>query len=177
MNMTEQEARKVLRDTMSAVCEICHHRYEIDDIELLPEICACCEAKERVAKLVMMSCQTVGTREDLEKSFEAFWTEYRKYKDANKKRARTAWMRIKPDEALVRRIMAALREQGQSEQWKRGYAPHAATWLNGEQWNDVIRDPKQPAGKRTGANAGYAQRTFDEQDLNGVFLDIDSVVI
>lgn len=176
MNMTEQEARNVLRETMSAVCGICHDRQTIEDIEFLPDICACCEAKDKVAQLVMMSCKPVGTREDLESSFEAFWTIYRKYQDANKKRAKTAWMRIKPDEDLTRKIMAAVNEQSQSEQWQRGYVPHAATWLNGEQWNDTLREVSK--GKPgTGSRANYAQHEFREEDLEGIFLDLSAAVL
>lgn len=176
MNMTEQEARAVLRETMSAVCGICHDRQIIDDIEMMPDICACCEAKEKVAQLVMMSCKPVGTREDLESSFEAFWTIYRKYQDANKKRAKTAWMRIKPDTELTEKIMAAVNEQSRSEQWQRGYVPHAATWLNGEQWNDTLR-AQRTTRPGTGSRANYAQREYKEEDFEGVFVDLNAVVL
>jgi hypothetical protein len=69
--------------------------------------------------------------------FEQFWQAYPR-KDA-KSDAAKAYARLKPDEALQATILAALRRQAQSDQWKRDgvkFVPHAATWLNGRRWED-----------------------------------------
>ncbi|GHU56907.1 hypothetical protein AGMMS49975_21200 [Clostridia bacterium] len=66
-----------------------------------------------------------------------FWHEFPK--NADKKRAFEAWKKINPNQTLFDAIMDGLRNQKQSEQWTKDggqYIPNAATWLNGERWND-----------------------------------------
>lgn len=77
-----------------------------------------------------------GERADQEKLFRAFWTKYPRKE--GRKKAREKWMRMKPDSELYARIMAGLEMHIRSEQWRRGVIPHAATWLNGERWEDDI---------------------------------------
>ena len=41
-------------------------------------------------------------------------------------------------------IMAAVAKQAQSDDWRGDggkYIPHAATWINGERWNDGLFKP------------------------------------
>lgn len=71
--------------------------------------------------------------------FEAFWSAYPR--KTAKDSAAKAYARIKPDERLQARILAALSAQAASEQWTRDggrFVPHAATWLNGRRWEDDI---------------------------------------
>ncbi len=75
----------------------------------------------------------------LKRSFAIFWPVYPR--KVAKKRALKAWLRIKPDEVLVKKIVSAVKAQAKTDQWTRDdgqYVPHPATWLNGEQWNDAI---------------------------------------
>lgn len=69
--------------------------------------------------------------------FEALWSLFpRKVaKDA----AAKAFARLRPDDALQARIVAALRRQSTSVDWTKDggrFVPHLATWLNGRRWED-----------------------------------------
>lgn len=75
--------------------------------------------------------------------FDAFWDAY------PKKRAKDdcvkAWQKLKPDEAMADRIMAALTLAKSSEEWERDrgrYIPHAATWLNRRRFDDDLTLPR-----------------------------------
>jgi len=69
--------------------------------------------------------------------FLEFWKMYpRKQK---KKEAREAWIKISPDNGQTEKIMSAIKNQKQSEQWQKEngkFIPLPATWLNGERWED-----------------------------------------
>lgn len=83
--------------------------------------------------------------------FEIFWKEYPK--KVAKQYALKAWMRIKPSKEQFGRMLKALAEQKQSEQWCKDngrYIPNPATWLNGGYWDDEIQDVRQaiPAGMK-----------------------------
>ena len=39
-------------------------------------------------------------------------------------------------------MVEAIQKQMRSDQWQRGYIPHAATWLNQGRWLDEIEDKK-----------------------------------
>ena len=69
--------------------------------------------------------------------FEALWSLFpRKVaKDA----AAKAFARLRPDDSLQARIVAALRRQSTSVDWTKDsgrFVPHLATWLNGRRWED-----------------------------------------
>ena len=70
-------------------------------------------------------------------SFESFWSEYPR--KISKQTALKAWNKLNPDEALLNRILSALKIQTKSEQWIKDngqYIPYPATWLNGMRWQD-----------------------------------------
>lgn len=82
-----------------------------------------------------------------EAAFQSFWASYPK--KVGKKAAWKAWMRLKWTEELGSAIMAGLARSTSSEQWSKDsgrYIPHAATWINGERWED---EPAQAAAKST----------------------------
>lgn len=69
--------------------------------------------------------------------FDAFWALYPRRE--NKAKAAQAFARIRPDEPLLAAILAGLRKQIASEQWRRDggqFIPHPTTWLNGRRWED-----------------------------------------
>lgn len=77
--------------------------------------------------------------------FEVFWSEYPRR--LAKKAARKAFMRIGWSERSFSTVMACLRQQKEFL-WHATdvqFLPHAATWLNGERWDDEIPDWK-PVG-------------------------------
>lgn len=69
--------------------------------------------------------------------FAAFWSLYPRRE--NKAKAAQAFARIRPDEAQLAAILAGLRRQIASDQWRRDggqFIPHPTTWLNGRRWED-----------------------------------------
>ncbi|MGH8908301.1 MAG: hypothetical protein ACRD0K_17780 [Egibacteraceae bacterium] len=69
--------------------------------------------------------------------FASWWAEYPK--KVAKGDAEKAWLRIKPDAALIETMIAAVLRQRQSPQWTKDgdkFIPHPATWLNGRRWED-----------------------------------------
>lgn len=72
--------------------------------------------------------------------FETFWEQYPRKK--KKGDARKAWIKIHPDPDLIIRIMKAVEDQKQWEEWLKDngkYIPYPATWLNSESWNDETK--------------------------------------
>lgn len=69
--------------------------------------------------------------------FAEFWAAYPR--KVGKDDARKAFVKRKPDEDLVARMLKAIREQAQSDQWSKDdgkFIPHPSTWLNRGQWGD-----------------------------------------
>ena len=69
--------------------------------------------------------------------FDRFWALYPR--KANKKAARRAWDKLKPDLLLCSQMSVALKAQMRSEQWTRDggqYIPYPSTWINGRRWED-----------------------------------------
>jgi len=65
--------------------------------------------------------------------FWLFWQSYPRKID--KDRARRAWKKLKPDRALAKTILEALRRWKLCDQWQEErFIPHPATWLNGKRW-------------------------------------------
>ena len=75
-------------------------------------------------------------------SFEQFWTlDPRK---VAKKRARKAWMKLKPSSELVDQIMIDIKTRKGNGSWKdKQFIPYAGTYLNEARWEDV----PDPEGK------------------------------
>lgn len=72
--------------------------------------------------------------------FETFWKAYPN--KTARKAALLEWNKIRPDEATVGLILAAIGKQSRSEQWTEWggkYIPHARKWLHNEQWNDELK--------------------------------------
>ena len=72
--------------------------------------------------------------------FEQFWKAYPR--KIAKGEARRVWFRLKPDSALLERILKAIEAQKRTEQWHKEsgkFIPHPATWLNGERWEDETK--------------------------------------
>lgn len=72
--------------------------------------------------------------------FEQFWNAYPRH--TAKTNAMKSWLKIKPDDSLLKTILNAIEAQKQSKlHLKRDqqYIPHPATWLNQERWLDEIQ--------------------------------------
>jgi len=91
------------------------------------------------------SAQNGRAADALSRDFDRFWHAYGK--NVAKLEARKAWDEVNPDAALVGQILVAIERQKQSEQWKQGIQPNAATWLRGQRWNDEL--PSRGPARRT----------------------------
>jgi hypothetical protein len=74
--------------------------------------------------------------------FNAFWSAYPKR--VGKKEASRAWDRAK-DRPPIADILAAILRAEQSKQWRDGFIPNPATWLNQGRWDDEVTP--QPTDK------------------------------
>lgn len=80
-----------------------------------------------------------GNVHEFPPGFEAFWLPYPK--KAAKDAAARAFAKLAPDEALQAVLVAAVRRQAASEQWRKDggqFVPNAATWINGRRWEDEL---------------------------------------
>lgn len=71
--------------------------------------------------------------------FESFWEAYPRKKA--KDRAKRAWDKRRPTDALLTIMLTAVAEQQRSAEWlKEGgkWIPHPATWLNDARWTDSV---------------------------------------
>lgn len=134
--ITKMEALELMEPVMEAACDRCMYLCEIEDQEALEKICETCTVEQRLKNLICQLSEINIPDKDLEARFYEFWKEYPR--SENRKKAFEIWMRIRPSKELFEIIMQQLRKQKQTDQWKRGYAPHASTWLNGQRWNDSI---------------------------------------
>ena len=91
--------------------------------------------------------------------FEAFWRYYPAIPDGNgrgrrpaKDRAVRAWDKLRPDDATIAAMGAALRRQKASRQWQDGVGiPYASTWLNARRWEEETIDLPSPAAQQAAA--------------------------
>jgi len=75
--------------------------------------------------------------------FARFWSAYPK--KVAKVDARRAWAKLRPDAALVERIIAGVERYAGTEGWTKDggrFIPHPATFLNKRRWDDEI----EPSG-------------------------------
>jgi uncharacterized protein YdaU (DUF1376 family) len=90
------------------------------------------------------------SRANHEATFEIFYSAYPLKK--SKIAALKAWLKLKPDTALVATIMRQLEIQVRSDDWNRDggrYIKHPSTWINQQCWTDEVRHNE--ISKRIGA--------------------------
>ena len=74
--------------------------------------------------------------------FDDFWQVYPKKVD--KQTARTLWDKLAPDNDLQKLIIAAVKRQAQSEEWRKDggqFVPYPSTWLRHKRWEDDVFAP------------------------------------
>lgn len=97
----------------------------------------------------------------LEHRFDEFWDNYPVKKD--KKKARDKWLKIKPNQQLLEKILNSIKMQDREKKdrkQKTGFSPdwkHPTTWLNSESWEDEVYIPieNKDTGKRKSALADW----------------------
>lgn len=92
-----------------------------------------------------------------------FWPAYPRH--VGKKDARSAWTKLAPNDALIERIVAALRWQRQTPAWTKDggtYIPYPATWLRAERWDDEPFETRPMLGKLSSRMAALVQKAREE---------------
>ena len=74
---------------------------------------------------------TKNHKPDYDIQFDAFWIMYPK--KVGKEAARKAWLKNKPN---IDSVIKAVQWQEHSSQWKKGYIPNPATYINQHRWLD-----------------------------------------
>ena len=92
---------------------------------------------------IAMICRCAGSSENRIdcSSHESGYPKKKRRKDAAK-----AWAKLRPNDVLHQTLIAALSSHCISEDWTKDggrYIPNAATWLNGERWQDVLMPIEQ----------------------------------
>lgn len=108
-------------------------------------------AKKQLSK----KADSKSSKAVLEKSFNEFWEVYPKKVD--KKIAQKLWDNLAPDNELKNIIIAAVKRQAQSEEWRKDngqYVPYPSTWLRHRRWED---EPTTP----TVAESGGGVHSYD----------------
>ncbi|WP_303997939.1 helix-turn-helix domain-containing protein [Megamonas hypermegale] len=111
---------------------------------------------------------TPSKREQEEKylqMFNEFWKLYPKKRD--KANARKKWLKLKPNDELFKTIISALTKQIQSEQWQKDngqYIPYPTTWINGERWEDEIKEAAGNSQPQEVQPPAYKLWNGDEED-------------
>ncbi len=82
--------------------------------------------------------QTINTNVFIECRFEEFWAVYPR--NERKKQAKEIWKRQKLDRIADKIINDVKVRTAKHQQWRDGFVPHAPTYLNGERWNDEIKE-------------------------------------
>ena len=91
----------------------------------------------------------VITNSDFDAKFEQFWSVYPVKK--SKKSARLKFVKLKPD--IQDKAIANVKTRAKHDpQWLSGYAPHPATYVNGECWDDVWKKDKAKTNGRANPN-------------------------
>ena len=96
------------------------------------------KAEEEEEEVEQENNNNARARADRDPGFADFWKAYPKKQGIGA--AEKAWKKIKPSEQLLGAMLFAISKQKRSRQWREGYIPNPATWLNQRRWEDVVDD-------------------------------------
>ena len=97
-----------------------------------------------------------------DEKFDKFWAAYPNKKA--KQDAFRAFQKLKPDDDLLNRMLAALEREKESAQWQESggrFIPHPATWLNGRRWEDETTSPTPAQAAKHVVAQDYPQRDYE----------------
>lgn len=78
----------------------------------------------------------------MDRRFERWYKVYPK--KVGRGAAERAFAKCKPDDQLTDAMIQAVEAQKQTRQWKEGYIPNPATWLNQKRWLDEVEEEPLP---------------------------------
>jgi len=93
----------------------------------------------RDTQVGVITIKTETTKEYIDR-FEIFWKKYpRKVAKPN---ALKAWLKIKPDDVVLKKMLDAINQQGLFDR-EIQFVPHPASWLNAQRWEDELKVTSQ----------------------------------
>lgn len=123
-----------------------------------------------------------GKQPPLEEGFARFWQAYPRKR--SKGDAWKAWRALAPCPGLVQRLIAALGQARQSEDWRREggrFIPYPATWLRARGWEDEFEVGVEPLAEQGGESRKFQgtvtalRALFGEQDAAGNVSAVDDI--
>jgi hypothetical protein len=99
--------------------------------------------------------------------FERFWGVYPR--KVGRDDAERAWLKLKADDALTDRIIAAVTLQARGWDDPK-YTPHASTWLNGGRWKDEVARAARVNGVEVQPQRGSSVECEHDQPCDTPFL-------
>jgi len=144
----------------------------------IKDVASCSEVSqivESVADVAHTDTDTDTKIKTLEQSFKIFWSAYPKKR--NIEQAKKAWIKLKPDEDLLKTIISAVEKAKQTEDWRKEkgqYVPYPSSWINAKGWLDeydvsVAFIKSKPTGKL--ARAAQAMEEYHaEKNTSGTTL-------
>jgi hypothetical protein len=114
------------------------------------QLCASENAQDN-AQCANETCANLEKK--INKRFEDFWNAYPRKKD--KQRACKIWQRKKLDAKADFIIAHVIHRTKHDEQWQdEKYIPHPSTFLNGERWQDEVKEPDSETNAARQTNNG-----------------------
>ena len=133
------------------------------DDEAQPEPTKCNELRNKNEKEIVK--ENKKNSPSLLFGFDQFWAAYPR--KTAKPDAVKAYGKIKPDEALLAKILTAIEKQKQTAQWQEDggrFVPYPATWLNGHRWEDEVQ--AAPAGGSGPAPRPVVAQVYEQREYD-----------
>lgn len=112
-----------------------------DNLQQTEKICAP-QADRASAKPARAGQTGRAMTAGLQARFDRFYQAYPRKKSRGV--AERAFARLNPDDQLVDEMIAGVDRSMQSEQWRNGFIPYPASWLNAKGWLDEIQTEYTP---------------------------------
>ena len=93
--------------------------------------------------------------------FDAFWEAYPRKR--SKGQAEKTWVKLNPDDNLLKEILAGLENAKRSVDWQKDggkFIPYPATWLNAKGWEDEYEEARSNGKDRRYSAAGNETGEF-----------------
>ena len=96
--------------------------------------------------------------------FDAFWEAYPRKR--SKGQAEKTWVKLNPDDNLLKEILAGLENAKRSVDWQKDggqFIPYPATWLNAKGWEDELPVTRDSPTTEKDYNSGRDALTLIKQ--------------
>lgn len=120
----------------------------------------------------------IADAQNIQKQFDLFWSAYPLKK--NRKGAEAKFKAIDFKKNSFDQIMASLEKHKMSFDWTKDegkYIPHPTTWINGERWNDEVRQQSfvKPQLQKQSRDDAWAEYYRNRENKKPQFVDVQGV--